>query len=411
MIDKLQQAGHLAGIIAGILTKGRAFRGPLWAQIGVSNRCNYRCVMCWDHPSFVPEDDPYPDETISKFYRENPDVDRSCTLMDMALFKKTVEELHAAGTRRVEIIGRGEPFLNDQLVDMLSLVKSKKMNCSITTNGSRLSPEILDGLLGAGLDQLVVSMNAGHPETYGKIHTTEDDSQLHKIKDSLLLLRELKSRAGAAKPFLTLSFVICGPNCKEASEMLALAGDVGAGQVSFKHAILYRGIDFLNLSAQEKVALDRELTALESTAARKGIDLKLEPPIGGFSDLDSTQPTPMEIYNCVPCYVGWLFSLITADGTVLPCYQCYSKMGNIREESFLQIWHSRQYDEFRQESIRLPRSGCVPSACRCDLCALTKLNLSIHNKLNPFHKTFFSTEQREYGTGRLLSSILDRKTI
>ena len=42
MIDKLQQAGHLARIAAGIGTGKRAFCGPLWVQIGVSNRCNYR---------------------------------------------------------------------------------------------------------------------------------------------------------------------------------------------------------------------------------------------------------------------------------------------------------------------------------------------------------------------------------
>jgi len=86
MIDMFQQLGHLTKVALGISTKNRTFGGPLWVQVGISNRCNYRCVMCWDHPSFDEKDNLHPDNVTSKFYRDNPTADRSSALMDTALF-------------------------------------------------------------------------------------------------------------------------------------------------------------------------------------------------------------------------------------------------------------------------------------------------------------------------------------
>lgn len=409
MIDKLQQLGHLGRIALGILARKKTFCGPLWVQIGVSNRCNYRCVMCWDHPSFVAEDDPYPDRITSDFFKENPSVDRSRDLMDMDLFRKIIVDLHEVGTRRVELVGRGEPFLNRHLAEMVSFAKSKNMYCSIATNGSLLTADITERLIREGLDRIIVSVNAGRPETYGKIHATEDASGFHKVKESLLRLRQLKSRLGADNPFLTMSFALSSPNSKEAVDMVALAREAGAAQIIFKHAILYDGIRFLDLPDQEKIRLDRELMELEEHAERDGIDMKMEPPIGDFVERAGQPPAPMEIYDKIPCYVGWLFSLITADGTVLPCCHCFALMGNVKSQSFKQIWRSEAFSAFRADSIGLPERKAIVPNCRCDLCAYTKLNISLYNHLHPFNKRTLSEGQREFRIAQLLSSLSSKK--
>jgi len=409
MSDRLQQLGHLAGIALGIFGKTRPFCGPLWVQIGVSNRCNYRCLMCWDHPSFVSREDPYPDPAASRFYREHPEVDRSSALMGLELFRETVEDLHALGTRRVDLVGRGEPFLNRELVPMVSLVKRNRMYCNISTNGSLLNREILETLQREGLDQLVVSLNAGTPDTYGKIHTAQSGAAFSRIRASLLQLREIKSRKGARKPFLTLSFVLFKPNYQEIGSMLATAREVGAQQVIFKHAVVYPGISFLDLSDAEKTLLDQELMDLEKQALRWGIDLKLDPPIGSYRHQAAGPLSPREIYAKIPCYIGWLFSLVTADGTVLPCCHCYSSMGNIRDGSFGRIWRSPSYRDFREQTIRLPQSGGLVSQCRCDACTFTKYNLSLYNYLHPFRRFSFSEAQREYPLGGVLASVVSQK--
>ncbi len=410
MIAGVQQLTHLSKIGLGIYTKKRAFCGPLWVQIGVSNRCNYRCVMCWDHPTFVPKDDPYPDSITSKYYRNNPGIDRSSKVMDFALFTKTIEDLHAVGTRRVDLVGRGEPFLNEDLMQMVAFVKGKGMYCSISTNGSLLTEQALSRLVGEGLDQLIVSLNTGRPETYGKIHTSEDATTFFRIKEALVGLNQLKVGKESAGPIVTLSFVLCKSNFREVGEMVGLAQEVGAKQAIFKHAVLYDGISFLGLTEEEKGELDRALIEAEQAAARSGLEMKLDPPIGSFLPGSVGPPSPMEVYGKIPCTIGWLFALITADGTVLPCCHCFSAMGNVEEESFARIWRSEPYERFRDNAILLPNSGKPVPTCRCDVCTFTKFNLSVHNHLHPFRRKVFYPGQREYNPAQLLSSLVLKRT-
>ncbi len=406
-----QQLGHLTKVALGISTKNRTFGGPLWVQVGISNRCNYRCVMCWDHPSFDEKDNLHPDNVTSKFYRDNPTADRSSALMDTALFGEIINDLYTSGTRRVDLIGRGEPFLNKDLVQMVSLIKKKNMFGSIATNGSKLTLDTLEWLIKEGLDRLIVSLNAGRPETYSKIHPTEDASGFFRIKESLIELSRLKSRLSVNRPYLTLSFVLSKKNYKEVRDMVAIAKEVGAQQVIFKPAVLYSGIRFLGLSDSQKVRLDRDVVELEKEAAKASIDMKFEPFRGISASRPVGPPPPLHVYENIPCYVGWLFALITADGTVLPCCQCYSKMGNIRHQSFNHIWCSDFYREFRRNTINLPEIKEIVPDCRCDVCEFTKFNLSLHNTLHPFHKKIFSKGQRAYRIVPLLSALISKKTV
>ncbi len=285
------------------------------------------------------------------------------------------------------------------------------MYCSIATNGSLLTRDRIESLVREAPDQLIVSMNAGRPETYGKIHTTEKEPRFHQIKESLLLLNELKSKRNTHGPTLTLSFVLLKPNKEEVRDMVALAKEVGATQMIFKHAILYDGISFLGLSDAEKTTLDGELIDLEKRSGEMGMEIKLDPPIGNFVKKVDQSPSPMEIYGKIPCYVGWLFAMIMADGAVLPCCHCFSLMGNANNQPFKQIWESDAYTEFRKSTLCLPKTKAAVPDCRCDICAYVKFNVSIHNYLHPFHKAVFSEGQREYKISKMLSSLVLKRTI
>ena len=49
----------------------------------------------------------------------------------------------------------------------------------------------------------------------------------------------------------------------------------------------------------------------------------------------------------MPCYYGWLFSVIDADGNLYPC--CFqdrrpsSAIGNIKKDNFRKLWYSEKY--------------------------------------------------------------------
>lgn len=55
--------------------------------------------------------------------------------------------------------------------------------------------------------------------------------------------------------------------------------------------------------------------------------------------------------NKIPCYAGWIFSRILADGSIAPCCRGAKKiMGNINERSFKEAWFSDEYNEFRAKA-------------------------------------------------------------
>jgi MoaA/NifB/PqqE/SkfB family radical SAM enzyme len=69
-----------------------------------------------------------------------------------------------------------------------------------------------------------------------------------------------------------------------------------------------------------------------------------------------------------PCYKGWTFCWILANGDVVPCCDCNIPLGNINNETFESIWYSKKYYELRR-SMTTPHRGIINiSACKCDTC-------------------------------------------
>jgi len=87
--------------------------------------------------------------------------------------------------------------------------------------------------------------------------------------------------------------------------------------------------------------------------------------------------------NEIPCYAGWIFARVLADGSIAPCCRGVKKiMGNINEKSFKDIWFSRNYNEFRAKAKYLPKEnpyfrniGCLKE------CDNLIHNEQIHEKL------------------------------
>src|SRR5947209_9324706 len=130
------------------LTGGRARSGPLQAQIGISDPCNHKCVFCWDHPP----DDSESADTADRFGLARPGV------MQLTTFKGIVDDLHDMGTRRIDLIGRGEPLLNRAALDMIRYAKGRDMQLMMTTNGARLFEPIARELVAVGMDRIQVSL-------------------------------------------------------------------------------------------------------------------------------------------------------------------------------------------------------------------------------------------------------------
>jgi radical SAM protein with 4Fe4S-binding SPASM domain len=366
------------------LTGGRAPSGPLQAQIGISDPCNHECVFCWDHPP----DDRESASTTQRFGLARPGV------MPFERFKGIVDDLYDMGTRRIDLIGRGEPLLNRSALDMIRYVKGRGMQLLLVTNASRLFEPIAKGLVAARADRVNVSLNAGTPETYPRIHVTETPENYLKVKKNLRALSDYKIAAGSDLPYVGLSFVITSTNYSEIMSMIEVAFEVGAQEASFIHTVIHDGTPDLALNEAQYQELKTSLPAAREKAAVLGVQNNL----GMFGDtIPPYMPSEVVGPPVVPCYVGWYFAVVLGNGSVMPCCQCAAPIGQVTDERrFAEVWASREYADFRTAAKSLPEKNDRLESCECDNCQLRPRNIALHNMLHPLNRIQAGQEVQKF---------------
>jgi MoaA/NifB/PqqE/SkfB family radical SAM enzyme len=396
-ISQVKQYGMMA--VGGLgVAGGRALTGPIQAQIGICDPCNHECVFCCDHP---PKDRVSAD-TANRFGYTRAGV------MDFDQFKGIVDDLYNSGTRRIDLVGRGEPLLNRSALDMVRYVKRHDdMQLVLCTNGARLFEPIAKAFVEVGVDRINISLNAGTPENYPNNHVTETPADFLNVKKNLRFLADCKAAAGSKFPMMGLSFVISSKNYFEIAEMVEVGAEVGAQEVQFNHTTVREPTLDLALSEAQYQELQGCLPALIERATELGLQSNLktfQATIPAYLQSEIVGPP------VVPCYVGWYFTVILGNGSVVPCCQCASPIGQVtKDRRFADIWASPDYEEFRSAAKGLPEASERLKTCECDRCQLRPRNVAIHNLLHPLNQLQTGEEAKYYS--RVLKGRLRGKRV
>lgn len=316
-------------VFAGILSK-KAFVGPYLAVIGGSYSCNYKCVFCeWFSPLR---------EKINKEI-QNPDYH-----IEMDTYTRLVKELSSLGTKNI-LIDYLEPFMDPLLIEKIRIAKQHNMGCFVITNGSLITKEKAESLVDLKLDYLNISINAGSPETYSKIHLTETEQTFERIKSMVTYIEKLKKQKQTPFPNTRLSMVICNRNYLDVPKLVEVCRETGAKNAYVKKLIAptERFAQELELNTEQTKNMNQSIEEALKSAKEYGINLEIE----------WEEQVDFNKTGDLPCYYGWLFCLIDGNGDVHPC--CFQNhaasctMGNINREDFSAIWFSEKYRDFRKK--------------------------------------------------------------
>ena len=367
---------------AGISHGRKAFTGPEQVVIDPTNRCNLRCVSCWLYSPMLENDKPSGDW----LKKELP----GRTMV------RLIDDLAEIGTKRIRFTGGGEPFMHRDLMEVIEYAGKKKLSTAITTNLTLVSRHDIKRLLDAGLEELCVSIWASTPENYARVHPGVPNGYFERVKDNLLFLKKSRSR----RPKITFANVIMNNNVDDLEGMYEFGLQYGADALYFTVADVFDGqTDRLLLSEDDRKGLVSKAEVLKKRAEDDGICLQY---FDGFIRRLSNAPADFSkgeydrsFINRIPCYIGWLFSRILADGTVAPCCRGVKKAtGNINRTSFKDIWFSREYDEFRSKAKFMSKDtrffrdiGCVKE------CDNLMHNEEMHNRIIMKHDN--KTEEKE----------------
>jgi radical SAM protein with 4Fe4S-binding SPASM domain len=359
---------YKAKVLAGILSK-KAFVGPYFVTIGDRYQCNHKCIFCeWFSP------------LIKK--KRSQVINSSCLSMDV--YQKLVGQLSSLGTKVILIGNIEEPFLDGQLIEKVRYTKERNLKCFVITNGSLLNEENAEQLVNLKLDYLNVSLNAGTSETYPLVHTSENEETFKRIISIISLIERMKENKKTVFPQIRLSFVVCNRNYHDIVKFVKLCYKIGVKTALIKRFIASTKeiTDELELTPIQEQETKSYLVEAMDFAKKQNIHIDLE-----WSEWEKAKKPSFK--KNIPCYYGWLFSVVDADGNVYPC--CFqdrnpaSAFGNINQEDFRTVWFSKKYQYFRRQSKNIKARKEMGYLCNQPSCYFN--NKQVYDILHKPHFT------------------------
>ena len=332
---------------------GNTAKGPPFAVVvDVTERCNLNCLHCRRHSPLAPGSPGGGDFPLDRF---------------LALCR----EAKAWGVRKMVLIGEGEPLLHPGLIDMVAAAKGAGCQVTLLTNGTLLEGRRAEALVGAGLDELRVSLWAANEEEYRVLHPGARPGMFQRALKGVRSVVAARGERGSAHPWIVVHRPIDPRFFRRIEGTVVLARQLGGDAVSFSPVkpMLPQDREQLLTAAEE-----RELLALLPDVARKARDAGLA---DNTAELRGRLKIGRAVWERLPCYIGWIDVRIRVNGDVVPCDTCKWVLGNIHRQSLREVWSSPAYRDFR----RLGRSpsGLVQSGrhCMCDFCchAITNARL------------------------------------
>ena len=116
---------------------------------------------------------------------------------------RRILELHP-DLEHLELQGEGEPLLNANFISMLELARERDLRVSVITNGSLLSPDIVEALLRLEVSSIHCSLESAEPNLFREIR----GGKFEKLKTGLTLLVRERNARGLAFPQIGLAVTV-----------------------------------------------------------------------------------------------------------------------------------------------------------------------------------------------------------
>jgi MoaA/NifB/PqqE/SkfB family radical SAM enzyme len=313
---------------------------PLYVKIKVNYGCNLKCEMC-------------------KHWRMNRE-----TPIPMGRFKEVITELAEMGAQKIHFSG-GEPMLRPQLPELVAQATGLGMRVTLTTNGTLINKENAKTLIEAGLRGVNISIDSPIRKMHEKIRGVEGSFKLTTRAVSMF-----RKYAHKGKLTVRINTVVGRSNYETLATLPDLAHELGADGINLIPVDDHCGE---HLSMRKKdIALFNEKIApqIEKRASELGINIADEDafPFGRNESevrLGRAGRYAFGYYNKFPCYAPWTHSLIDFNGLVYVCCMTREQippLGDIRKQSFKEIWEGLAYQAVRQKMHPPSLKPCQ----RCD---------------------------------------------
>lgn len=299
-------------------------------QWHITDACNLRCRHCYC-TDFTYQ--PFQNEKISFILEQ---------------YRALLDYLHKPG--RVQFAG-GEPFASPILFDAIRYARELGMAVRVLSNGTLASDEICQKLKEAGCYIVQVSIE-GKKKTNDFIRMK---GSYKKALEGMKLMREHGIE-------ITVAMTLSRTNFQDIEHVFKLASRY-ANRIGF-HRLVPIGT---GKSMQKDMLLPEELlSCYEKILLLKKeypeLDVPLRDPLWQSYISKSQQK------SVTGCSAGYNGLCIGSNGDVYPCRRLPVKIGNVFEESLIELWHHEIMKNLRERSLRKGECGECESRNICGGC-------------------------------------------
>jgi len=276
---------------------------PHFISVETTNYCNLHCPEC---------------PVGLKQYQNKS----SC--FDYNLFVKLINELKT-NIFHVILYFQGEPFLHNNLAELIKYAHKSKLYTSTSTNGQFLRGNMAREIVLSGLDKLIISVDGSTQEVYQSYRV---GGNLQKALDGIKELVYWKKMLKSATPLLEIQFIVLKTNESQLDEMRKLARALDVDRLAFKTAQLY------NFESGNELMTSKS----KYSRYKKNKQGKLE----------------IKAKQLNRCWRLWSGAVVNVHGEVLPC--CFDKgsehsFGNVQNNLFSACWSNKKASDFRAKIL------------------------------------------------------------
>lgn len=281
-----------------------------FVQWHLTERCNLRCRHCYQSGQ-VPE----------MGYEE------VCRAVDnvRSAIQSWVTEYEMQMSPSFHFTG-GEPFLRQDLFEILRYVRDCGFSVSLMSNGTLIDSNIARRIREAGVNDVQISLD-GLEVTHNRLRGKG------AYRRTLQGMGNLVAQGVEVNINLTVSRL----NMNEAGELVQLAKNLGVSAIAFSRLVPTgrgKGISSEALTREEVASFYGRLREYKDNPK---VVVTSRDPLASIASMDG-EILPQAGMPIAGCAAGIFGVTITADGTIMPCRRMDLPIGNIKETSFRELW-------------------------------------------------------------------------
>jgi len=286
---------------------------PFVLQVDLTPRCNKNCLHCRSSHGATSE-------------------------LRLAEWQEILEPIFTYFGNRIQwlVIGGGEPTLYPELDHFITYVSRKVRTVLLMSNGSLIAaePVVLAELKEAGLNRLQLSLESPYPDIHDQIRGPGDFWQ---VMQAAIACRKLGLD-------LALRMTLNGLNWRDYAQFVTICAGLGAKEANLRKVIPVG-------NAAKHFVWDcitpedhcRIMTDFPRLAAKYGLLVNSEDPYRFIVDPHYERLAGSSTCFLRGCPAATGYGYISPEGQMRPCSNIPVVLGDLRRESFVEIWNHHDW--------------------------------------------------------------------